>query len=89
MYSFFLNHFLTTFIRDHDFEYRVDITLRADCLEWDVIVVNKGDKPFDITTGLHTYWDISSLKNIKIEGPFKGAATVDKVSGATGNEHIF
>jgi len=30
--------------------------------------MNLGDKPFDITTGLHSYWDISSLKNIKIEG---------------------
>ena len=29
---------------DHDFEYRVDVTLRPDSLEWDLIVVNKGDK---------------------------------------------
>ena len=50
---------------NYDFEYRVDITLRADCLEWDIIVKNLGDKPFDITTALHNYWDISSLANIK------------------------
>lgn len=81
----FLSPDCLTFInRDHDFEYRVDITLRSDCLEWDVIVKNLGDKPFDITTGLHSYWDISSLKNMKIEGPFKGSSTVDKVTGATG-----
>eukprot|EP01038_Epipyxis_sp_PR26KG_P011498 gene11498-15402_t len=69
---------------DFDFEYRLDVTLRADCLEWDVIVVNKGEKPFDITTGLHTYFDVSSLKNVVISGPLKGATTVNKVTGETG-----
>lgn len=66
---------------DFDFEYRFDVTLRADCLEWDLIVINKGDKPFDITLGMHTYFDISSLKNVKVSGPFKGAASTDKVTG--------
>lgn len=69
---------------DFDFEYRFDVTLRADCLEWEVILVNNGDKPYDCTLGLHNYFDVSSLKNVVISGPFKGAATVDKVSGATG-----
>jgi len=74
----------TKAVWDFDFEYRFDITLRADCLEWEVILVNLGDKPYDATLGLHNYFDISSLKNVKISGPFKGASTVDKVSGATG-----
>ena len=26
---------------DYDFEYRFDITLREDCLEWDVIIKNE------------------------------------------------
>lgn len=69
---------------DHEFEYRFDITLRADCLEWDVIIVNEGEKPFDVTLGFHNYFDISSLKNVVISGAFKGVPTVDKVSGATG-----
>lgn len=69
---------------DHNFEYRFDVTLRADCMEWEVIVINKGTKPFDITLGMHTYFDVSSLKNVVITGPFAGATTVDKVSGATG-----
>jgi len=67
-----------------DFEYRVDVTLRADSLEWDVIIINKGDKPYEATLGLHTYLDVSSLKNVKITGPFKGKSTVDKTSGAEG-----
>jgi D-hexose-6-phosphate mutarotase len=69
---------------DKHFEYRVDVTLRADCLEWDLIVVNEGDEPFDYTLGMHTYFDVSSLKNVKISGPFKGAETVDKTNGAVG-----
>jgi glucose-6-phosphate 1-epimerase len=69
---------------DYDFEYRFDITLRADCLEWDLIIMNKGEKPFDVTLGMHNYFDVSSLKNIVISGPFSGATTIDKVSGAEG-----
>lgn len=71
-------------IWQHDFEYRFDVTLRADCIEWDVSVMNKGDKPFDVTLGMHTYFDVSSLKNVKIVGPFEGAKTTDKVTGAQG-----
>ena len=63
---------------DHDFEYRFDITLRADCLEWELIVMNLGDKPYDYTMGLHNYFDVSSLKNVVIEGPFTGAETMDR-----------
>ena len=37
---------------------------RAGCLEWDIIVVNKGEEPFDITMGLHNNFDVSSLKNV-------------------------
>ena len=60
----------------------MDVTLRPDCLEWDLIVINLGDKPFDITMGMHTYFDVSSVKNIVINGPFSGATALDKVSGA-------
>jgi len=67
-------------IWDHNFEYRFDVTLRADCLEWDVIVINLEDKPFDVTLGLHTYLDVSSLKNIKISGPFSGKTKLDRTA---------
>lgn len=66
------------------FEYRFDITLRDDSLEWDLIVINEDKEPWDITLGMHTYFDISSLNNVVITGPFKGCATVDKATGATG-----
>ena len=50
----------------------------------DLAVINLDDKPFDITLGMHTYFDVSSLSNVVISGPFKGAATVDKVTGVSG-----
>jgi len=33
-------------------EYRIDATLRDDCLEYDVIIKNLGDKAYDVQTGL-------------------------------------
>jgi glucose-6-phosphate 1-epimerase len=74
----------TEAIWNYDFEYRVDVTLREASLEWDVIIMNKGDKPYTITTGLHSYLDVSSLGNVQISGPFSGAKTVDKNTGAEG-----
>lgn len=66
------------------FEYRFDITLRDDSLEWEAIVINLDEKPFDVTLGLHNYFDISSLKNVVINGPFKGAKTLNRITGAAG-----
>lgn len=68
----------------YKFEYRYDITLYDDALEWEVILLNLDDKAWEATLGLHTYYDISSLKNIVIEGPFKGAQTINRLTGATG-----
>ena len=70
-------------IWDHDFEYKMDVSLKADSLEWDLVVSNNGDKPFDITMGMHNYFDVSSLSNILISGPFANSKAVDKVSGSS------
>ena len=64
--------------------YQPILIQRADCLEWEIIVMNKGDKPFDITMGLHNYFDVSSLKNVVISGPFSGASTLDRNANAEG-----
>lgn len=73
----------TKAIWDYNFEYRVDITLREDSLEWDVIVKNYDSKPFDYTHGLHTYFDVSSLSNVKIEGGFKGKELLNRLTEST------
>jgi D-hexose-6-phosphate mutarotase len=46
--------------------------------------MNKGTAPFDITMGLHNYFDVSSLKNVVISGPFSGASTLDRNANAEG-----
>lgn len=74
----------TRAIWNHKFEYRYDVTLFEDALEWEVIVINMDTAPFDITLGLHNYFDISSLKNIVISGPFAGAKTINRLTGAEG-----
>ena len=37
-----------------------------------MIVKNYDNKEFAYTHGLHTYFDVSSLSNVKIEGGFAG-----------------
>ena len=34
--------------------------------------------------GLHNYFDVSSLKNVVISGPFSGASTLDRNANAEG-----
>lgn len=45
-----------------------------------------------MTLGLHTYLDISSLKNVELSGAFSGVSTLDRNTGTTGTMnrcHIF
>jgi D-hexose-6-phosphate mutarotase len=66
------------------FEYRYDIALFDDAMEWEIAILNLGDKPFVCTPALHTYYDVSSLKNVVITGPFKGAKYLDRKAGTEG-----
>ena len=72
----------TKAIWDKDFEYSMTVTLNEDSLNWDVVVKNNGDA-FDYTHGLHTYYDISSMANIKIEGGFRGRALLNRLTDST------
>jgi len=74
----------TLAIWNNKFEYRFDVTLKDDSMEWESIVINMDEKPFDVTLGYHNYFDISSLKNIVISGPFAGAKTIDRITGTEG-----
>jgi len=66
---------------DGKFEYRYDITLTDDALEWEVILLNKAETTYSTSLGLKTYYDVSSLKNVVISGPFKGVTVFDKITG--------
>ena len=64
----------------HPFECKYTVTLGEDSLNTEFSVTNTGDKPFDFTAALHTYWSVSGIENIKITSPaFKGATYLDKM----------
>jgi hypothetical protein len=60
-------------------EYRVDVTLREDSLEYDVIVKNLGDKPVDVSTGIKF-----NLKNGAKLSTVKGYTTKSDTAVETG-----
>lgn len=49
-------------------------------LQTEFKVLNTGDEPFSFTAALHSYFDISAVANIEIEGNFKGATYTDKTA---------
>ena len=63
---------------DFAFEVRYTIELGSDSLDTTFSVLNKGDAPFQFTAALHSYWAVSTVPNITISGPFKGASYLDK-----------
>jgi glucose-6-phosphate 1-epimerase len=64
----------------HPFECTYTVKLGEESLNTEFSVTNTGDKPFDFTAALHTYWSVSGIKNIKITSPaFKGATYLDKM----------
>jgi glucose-6-phosphate 1-epimerase len=71
-------------IWNYEFEYRCDITLRENSLEWEIIITNLDCVPIEITFGLHDYYDISTLNNVVIKGPFLNSSTLDKLTGLKG-----
>ena len=52
---------------NYDFTLRLDITI-GEKLEIAMTVTNKDDKAFEISTALHSYFNISDIENIVIEG---------------------
>lgn len=57
------------------------VTLGDDAMQTELNVTNTGDKAFDFTAALHSYWSISGVDNIKITSDaFKGASFLDKTA---------
>merc|ERR1711865_567990 len=64
----------------HAFDVKYTVTLSASSLSTEFTVTNTGDKAFDFTAALHSYWSISGVKNIKITSDkFNGATYLDKM----------
>eukprot|EP00304_Pavlova_gyrans_P002456 CAMPEP_0206046620 /NCGR_PEP_ID=MMETSP1466-20131121/19110_1 /ASSEMBLY_ACC=CAM_ASM_001126 /TAXON_ID=44452 /ORGANISM="Pavlova gyrans, Strain CCMP608" /LENGTH=354 /DNA_ID=CAMNT_0053421601 /DNA_START=15 /DNA_END=1079 /DNA_ORIENTATION=- len=62
------------------FEALYTITLTADELKTEFVVKNTGDKAFSFTSALHSYFDVSAIKNLEIEGNFDNARYLDKMA---------
>ena len=53
-----------------DFELRIEITLKINCLEFEITIFNKTDIAMPINFGLHPYFNISDFKNLEfIDNP--------------------
>tara|TARA_B100000886_G_scaffold155692_1_gene106031 strand:+ start:55 stop:909 length:855 start_codon:yes stop_codon:yes gene_type:complete len=53
-----------------DFELRIDVTLKLNCLEFKIKIQNKTDIALPINFGLHPYFNVSDFKNLEfIETP--------------------
>ena len=54
-----------------DFELRIEITLKINCLEFEITIFNKTDIAMPINFGLHPYFNVSDFKNLEfIYNPF-------------------
>jgi len=63
----------------YEFEALYTVSLTDASLNTELTVTNTGDKAFDFTAALHTYWSVSGIGNIKISSPaFAGATFLDK-----------
>jgi len=53
-----------------DFELRIEVTLKINCLEFVITIFNKTDIAMPINFGLHPYFNISDFKNLEfIDNP--------------------
>jgi len=51
-----------------DFELRIDVTLKINCLEFEITIHNKTDIAMPTNFGLHPYFNISDFKNLEFIG---------------------
>ena len=48
-----------------DFELKIEIALKINCLEFEIMISNKTDTTMPINFGLHPYFNVSDLKNLE------------------------
>ena len=49
----------------YDFELRIEIILKINCLEFEITIFNKKDIAMPINFGLHPYFNVSDFKNLE------------------------
>jgi len=54
----------------YDFELRIEVNLKINCLEFEITIYNKTDNAMPINFGLHPYFNVSDFKNLEfIDNP--------------------
>ena len=48
-----------------DFELRIEVTLKINCLEFEITIKNKTEIPMPVNFGLHPYFIVSDLENLE------------------------
>ena len=48
-----------------DFELRIKVTLKINCLEFEITICNKTDIDMPVNFGLHPYFNVSDFKNLE------------------------
>jgi glucose-6-phosphate 1-epimerase len=66
---------------DKEFLCTFTVTLEDDQLTTKMNVDNKGEESFDFQAALHSYFTVSSLKNLEIAGSFEGKEFLNKMVG--------
>ncbi len=51
-----------------DFELKIEVFLKINCLEFEITIFNKTDNAMPINFGLHPYFNISDFKNLEFIG---------------------
>ncbi|GBF93444.1 glucose-6-phosphate 1-epimerase [Raphidocelis subcapitata] len=64
----------------HPFELRVSVKLEDEALTQEMTATNTGDKPMDFTCALHTYFSVSSIEKVHVEG-LDGVGYTDSLQG--------
>jgi|TARA_B100000524_G_scaffold344025_1_gene240796 glucose-6-phosphate 1-epimerase len=70
----------TTAMWDHPFDATYTITLAKGELQTSFKVANTGDEAFEFTGALHSYWAVSAIDKVSIEGAFEGKKFLNKMA---------
>ena len=70
-----------------DFELRIEVILKINCLEFEITIYNKTDIAMPINFGLHPYFNVSDFKNLEfIDNPLNCQNQEKNVIGNTLDE---
>jgi glucose-6-phosphate 1-epimerase len=74
----------TKAIWDAPFKCTFTVTLEADQLDTKMHVENTGSEPWTFQAALHSYFTVSALENLEIQGSWKGKEFLNKFAGDDG-----